>query len=306
MNRYSFYGLVIETEVELRQLIKADEDKKSPVDVMIYESKCADEVVEYLTKAGSFDRKYEIGLKYSCFFNKGGYYVIKDGREIIFETKEGYTPEKVSAWLLGFAFSMLLLQRNTLAVHCSAVCATNGNDTDGAILISGEPGAGKSSLTKKLLEDGYKIMADDVAAVRCDEEVIVYPAFPYQKLVRNEVEKRGLNLDNLIYINEDKDKFLVPVGDDFYPNPCKIKCMIFIVVGDVNEVIERQLTGIEQLIAFKTNLFLHRLYGEWENSQEVLNMCLKAASKCPVYLIVRPKGVDSVSIMANIVKKITQ
>ncbi len=303
MNRkYRLYGLVIETEVELIQLEK--ESEYSTTDIYIKEVKCADEVIEYLTKSGSIEAKYEIGLDYSCFMNKGGYYVIRDGKEIIFETKEGYTPEALSSWLLGFAFSMLLLQRKTLAIHCSAVCKKDYYRRRGAILISGEPGAGKSSLTKKLIEDGYKIMADDIAAVRCDKDNVVYPAFPYQKLVRNEVEKRGLNKENLIYINEDKDKFLVPAGDDFCSEPCEIKCMIFIVVSDAQEVKVRQLTGLEQLMAFRTNLFLHKLNGAWENLPEVLNMCLKVAGKCPVYLVMRPSGIDSISAMADIVKNI--
>jgi len=259
MKRYSLYGLVIETEVEFLQLTKVNEDDMSPADVIIRQDKCADEVIDYLTKVDALECQYEIGLEYSCFMNKGGYYVIKGGREIIFETKEGYTPENLSSWLLGYAFAMLLLERRTLAIHCSAVCQDRESEDDGAILIAGEPGAGKSSLTKKLLEEGYKIMADDVAAVRLEDEVNVYPAFPYQKLVRNEVEKRGLNKDELIYINEDKDKFLVPVGNAFCAEPRKIKFMVFIVVADVTEVQVKKLSGIEQLMAFRTNLFLHRL-----------------------------------------------
>ena len=88
--KYKLYGLTIETEVELMQLEK--ESDRSTTDVYIKEEKCADEVIEYLTKSGSIEAKYEIGLNYSCFMNKGGYYVIRDGKEILFETKEGYTP----------------------------------------------------------------------------------------------------------------------------------------------------------------------------------------------------------------------
>ncbi|WP_026528480.1 hypothetical protein [Butyrivibrio sp. VCD2006] len=304
--RYMLYGLTIESEVEFRQLLKADDNSESDAlaDVFIRHGNCADEVIENLTMAGALEKKYEIGLEYSCFMNKGGYYVIRDGKEIIFEAKSGYNDETVSAWLLGFSMAMLLLQRKTLAIHCSAVCGSADDITEGAILISGEPGAGKSTLTKKLLEDGYNIMADDVAAVRCVDDVMVYPAFPYQKLVRNEVEKRGLDKEKLIYINEDKDKFLVPVGDAFCAKPQRLKCMAFIVVADVQEVQLQKLSGLNQLMAVKQNLFLHRLSGEWENNKEVLQLCMSVAGKCPVYLIARPANVDSVEAIADIVKKL--
>ena len=304
MNKYSLYGLTIETDIDFTQLNVLDDSYNT--DVVIRRGECLNEVTEYLKKSGAYEKKYEIGLQYSCFMNKGGYYVIKDGKEIIFETKEGYTPMSVSAWLLGYCTAMLLLQRDTLAIHCSAVCVNGDGSSRDAFLISGRSGAGKSSLTRKLLERGYKLMADDVAAVRCEDEVMVYPAFPYQKLVRNEVEKRNLDKNDLIYVDEDKDKFLVPVGDVFSGTPAGIKAMIVIVVGDVHEVQIRKLSGLEQLMAVRNNLFLMALKGDWMESREVLNMCLKMAGKCPVYIIVRPQEGDSLDAMADLIAKIEE
>ena len=52
-------------------------------------------------------------------------------------------------------------------------------------------------------------MADDITVVDCnDKEVSAYPGFPYQKLCRDVVEKKQLDKDDLIYIDEDKDKYL--------------------------------------------------------------------------------------------------
>lgn len=300
MNKYTLYGLVIETDIEISHLLKTD-DNSNPVDVVIKQGNCKDEVTEYLKKVDAYEKRYEIGFDYSCFLNKGGYYVIKNGDTIIYETKDGFTPESLSPWLLGFAFSMVLLQRKTLAIHCSAVCEKGDGSENDILLISGRSGAGKSSLTKKLMEAGYKLMADDVAAVRCDEEVTVYPAFPYQKLCRNEVDKRELNYDDLIYINEDKDKFLVPVEDKFSSVPGKIRCMIYIVVADVPEVQVRKLSGLDQMMAIRRNLFLAILNGDWLNSPEVLSLCLKMAGSCPVYLVTRPSEGDTLEKISDIV-----
>ncbi len=302
MKKYSLYGLTIESDVDFPQLIALDDSYDA--DVVIRQGECLDEVTEYLKKTGAYEKRYEIGLHYSCFFNKGGYYVIKYGNSIVYETRDGYTPEMLASWLLGFAFSMILLERKTLAIHCSAVCK-KGDGSDGdVILISGRSGAGKSSLTKKLMEQGYKLMADDVAAVRCDDEVKVYPAFPYQKLCRNEVDKRELDYEDLIYIDEDKDKFLVPVGDAFADVPGKIKCMVFIVVEDVPEVQVQKLSGLDQMMAIKQNMFLTILHGSWLNSPDVLNMCLKMAGSCPVYVVIRPREGDSLDAIAQAVNGI--
>lgn len=310
MYRYLIYGIIVESEVEFMQLLKADENidltllqdgcNNGRADLTIHQGDCKDEVMDYLEKKDCLKRRYSIGLEYSAFFNKGGYYIIKNGNEIIFEMKEGYTTAIVSGWLLGFAMTMALLQKRVLAIHCSAVTAD-----DGAFIISGEPGAGKSSLTRKLLERDYKIMADDVAAVKIkDDHAVVYPAFPFQKLCRNEVESRNFDMNELIYIGEDKDKFLVPVKDKFVAQPQKLKFMLFLRKGDVDEVIVKKLSGLEQLMAIRQNVFLHKLSGEWENFPEVLNLALAIAGHCPVYMIIRPVEGNSQDIMADLAEKI--
>ncbi|WP_026509732.1 hypothetical protein [Butyrivibrio sp. LC3010] len=312
MKRYTLYGLTIESEVEFMQLdeINSAQEGSSEIqiDATIRQRECEYEVIDYLTEHDSLKRKYEIGLEYSCFMNIGGYFVIQNGREIIFQTKEDYTPEKVSPWLLGFSMAMLLLQRRILAIHCSAV--TDGDS--GAFLISGEMGAGKSSLTRKLIEKGFKIMADDVAAVKMEavaydneenkrlsadyietwnvlDHAMVFPAFPYQKLCRNEVESRNFSKDEIIYIDENKDKFLVPVKECFVDKPKKLKFMIYLITADIKELKVQRLSGLDQFMALRNNIFLHRLFGEWENDKEIIELCMRVSGKCPVYLILRPK-----------------
>ena len=316
MNRYRIYGLIIETEATFIQLEKAGADEGDAGNtIFIRQEKCADEVVSAVQKADAMKLKYVISSETSSFFNKGGYYMIRNGREIIFETKEGYTPSTVSAWLLGYCMAILLYERRTIAIHCSAVTGK-----DGAFLISGEMGAGKSSLTRKMLERGFGIMADDVAAVRLSDKegvsdqsgvhdsaaecAYVYPAFPYQKLCRNEVESRNFDMDELIYIDETKDKFLVPVKDKFVSKPQKLQFMIYLLVGETEDVAVQKLSGLNQLMAIRRNVFLHRLTGDWENSREYGELCLKIASKCPVYMIVRPATGNSQDKIADIVEKI--
>lgn len=296
MFRYKIYGLITESDVEFPHLVKAENTEEA--EVFIRQGSVGDEVNHYLDEAGI--RAYDIGFTKSILRNKGGYYIVDRGKEILYETREGYTPEMVGPWLLGFCYAMLLLQRRMLAVHCSAIA-----DKEGAFLISGVPGAGKSSITRVLLERGYGIMADDVAAVRLKEDgAVVYPAFPYQKLCRNEVEKREMDEDDLIYINEDKDKYLVPVGNAFVGEERNLRFLIFIVVSETDRVSVTKLSGLNQLFALRENLFLARLKGPWLNDKNLMDLCLKVASGCPVYLIERPDGVDTLKEMADTVEKI--
>ncbi|MBO6239435.1 MAG: hypothetical protein J6O61_00980 [Butyrivibrio sp.] len=302
MRKYKLFGLVIESDIDFLQLMLADQNDSNDV-VTVHAGKIS-EIVDKELEGESVN--YKVGLEFSCFRNSYGYYVINGGNEIIYESKEGVDLEAIKAFILGYCIAMLLLHKRTLSIHCSAVCDDN-SDNDGAILITGESGAGKSSLTRKLIECGYKVMSDDIAAIKKvtldgEEKCLVYPAFPYQKLCRNEVEKRSFDSDEIIYINEDKDKFLVPLKDTFIKEPRKLKGMIFLTVCDEKEINVQRLSGIMQLMALKQNLFLRKFYGDWQKDPEILQLCLQISEKCPVYLIKRPKEGDTLSEIAEKVK----
>lgn len=283
MYRYKMYEFILESEVEFVQLEKADDKVDSDRVIYVRFGKIAEEVMSLIKKNAPMTQCY-IRSDLGVFYNRFGYYLMRDGKEIIFEVKENRTVSDVSPFLLGYCIAMILQQRHILAIHCSAVY-----DEKGAILVSGDSGAGKSTISRKLLEAGMKLMADDVAAVDLKEGVpFVYPAFPYQKLCRNEVEGRNLNLDELIYVDEEKDKFLVPVKEVYYGHSAPLKLMVILVAEDVEDIEIKKLSGMEHVFALKENLFLSMLPGEWKDDIYLNKTCLMVASKCPVYQIKRP------------------
>lgn len=297
MYRYKIYGIILESEFELKLLVPAEETDKLSDVITVRERDVEEEVINCLKEADALKKHYEIGLDKSAMENIGGYYLIETS-QILVKIKDGYTYDTISSWILGYCLSMAMLQKGFLTVHCSAIAAKSG-----AVLVSGTPGAGKSSLAGKLLEQGYKLMADDVAAIRFkDDKCMVYSAYPFQKLCSNEVEKRALDKRQLIYINEDKDKYLVPVDDIFEPTPHQLKAFFYIIKAPVEELTIKKLSGFECFMSVKENLFLHRLKGNWENTPEVISQCMKMASGCDVYLIIRPESKDTLDkICENVI-----
>lgn len=298
MFRYKLYGLHVESEIEIMQLSAAGEDEyfSDTGKVTIRKGHIAESVRELLADS---PKPYSIGFETSFFENKYGFYHIQNGTEIKYEPKEAVSIELVKNFILGYCFAMLLLQRSTLAIHCSAVCFPKESKKEGALLIVGNSGAGKSTLTRKLIDKGFGFMADDMAAIDINEEIFVEPAFPYQKLCRNEVEANNMNQKELIYIDEDKDKYLIPVKDIFIDVPQKLLGMICIIPAEGKNVEIHKLSGIDQFLMFRNNVFMHKLKGQWENDKQFLDLCLKAAGMCPVYVITRPIGKDTADGMAE-------
>nr|WP_034908800.1 hypothetical protein [[Eubacterium] cellulosolvens] len=229
--------------------------------------------------------QYGIGRERSWLVNRTGEFLIRSGREIFYHAHEDANIWYLRSYLLGFVMAMLLHQRSMFAVHCSAVIHEGE-----ATLITGESGSGKSTLTARFLQHGAKLAADDIAAVKLTEEgSICYPAFPFQKLVRDAALAQGYQLDELLYINEVKDKFLVPMKEKFEASPCPVNRMIYLSPAPVSEIQVRQLRGMEQLFVFRNSQFLHSLPGEWEREEEFLQLSLKTAASFPIYLVLRPQ-----------------
>lgn len=285
MYYYHLYGCLLESDLEFPQLVKAECNSKVP-DIRFVSGMMPDELLQ---KA---EQKiyYEFGEKFSWLFNQTCIFYVEDGRTITYYLKPEGKVNYLQSYLLGFGASMLFLQRGEMAIHCSAL--HNGTE---AILIAGESGSGKSTITNYYLENGWQLMADDMAVVKYDKEkgAMVYPAFPYQKLCRNVVVERGYDFNEVIYINEFKDKFLVPYRGEFSLEGRPLKKFLMLNVHSGDEVIVQEIQGIGKLHICANNLFLRHLLGKQKYSPRIGQKCLELIANVDVHVIVRPNGKDT-------------
>lgn len=281
---YQLYGLKLETDLEFRQLLTDVEHGE--VEVVVAAGLIPEEIIQKEN-----DRKYEFGDKMSWLSNRTCCLLVENGSKITYSLKEGGNPEYLRTYILGWGMSMLALQRGILAIHCSAVANERG-----AVLICGESGAGKSTMTTAFLDKGYRLMADDMAFVetRPGDKAMVSPAFPYQKLCRGAALAQGYSLDELIYIDEDKDKFLVPYKGKFDFTAVPVRGMLVLGVIGGDEVIVREMSGVNRFHMVINNLFLRNLLGEQKYEPRTGQLCLNMAAVVPVAFIGRPVGQDTV------------
>ncbi len=279
---YKLYEMKLKTDFEFPQLIACDDDKEP--DIVIMQGEIPQEIIE------EKDRKYEFGEKRSWLSNLTCYFVVENGNKITYSLKEGGKLMPLRNYLLGFGMSMVAMQRGILSIHCSALA-----DDKGAILIAGESGAGKSTVTKAFLDKGYHLMADDMSWVetKADGKSYAKPAFPYQKLCRNVVVEQGLDFNELIYINESKDKFLVPYKGEFSEKAVPIKGFIMLCVTNKDKVLSEEIKGFNKMKICANNLFLRHLLGPDKYAPQLGQKCLKMASTMPIYCIGRPDGMDT-------------
>ena len=290
MYRYRLYGLSIISDLEFPQLVVETSDMSVAPEISIEECEVPEPI------ANITDKKYDFGADFSWLSNLTTWLVVENGSKIGYRLKEGGKVQALRNFILGFGMSMLAHQRGVLPIHCSAVA-----DNDGAVLIAGESGAGKSTLTTAFLERGYRLMADDMAFVETVDKKLTYayPAFPFQKLCRNVAIEKGYNLDELIYINEDKDKFLVPYQGEFGLEKIPVKAFIMLVLTGNEEVEIKEVTSLDKFIVYANNLFLRHLLRERKYNPEFGQLCIEMAANVPTYRIARPIEGDSTKQVAE-------
>ena len=281
---YRIYGNTLCSQTEFPQLLATGE-RKADIEVVIMPlerrtEKLTDCFVDKVTK----ERIY--------FCNQVGVFEITDGRRIAICPNPDVKPDKMIPFVLGYGIAMLFWQRGLHAIHCSAV------EQDGkAVLIAGGSGSGKSTLTSRLLENGFRLLTDDVAILQCrpGENVTVYPGFPQQKLCRDAALRNQLDLTELWYIDEDKDKFAVARRENFCDRETVLSAIVCLGVNAQGEQMECcELTGHAKLIAILENHFLFPMFRQNRVfSPEDMERCLWIAQSVPVYSIRRLAGIDS-------------
>lgn len=294
---YKVYGLTIASDMEFLQLIQMPPEFQGTIDVTIKKGVIPDVVLEKERQKINYD----FGSDFSYLCNKTCRFIVENGRSITYMLKEGKSAMSLSTFILGYGLSMLALQRGQLAIHCSAI------SKDGkACLICGEPGAGKSTVTSVLLKQGWKLMADDMAVVDTRDGITyVHPAFPYQKLCKDAAISQGYCLEEEIYIDEYKDKYLVRYKDEFSTEEKPLVNLIYLVIGDENSNVERkEISGLDSFYVCTENLFLRKLLREKKYQPGIGQLALKMAGSIAIKQVIRPYGKDTLTEIIDCIQTI--
>ena len=297
MYNYRMYGMRIVSDREIFQLLTeeraleldAREGIKNAVLPVVYIQKGVSEEMKTRDKDG---QKWGIDSKDSWVSNNTAWINVLDGERICYEVKPTGEDSKLNSYLLGFGMALIALQKGILPIHSSGIMKGNN-----AILISGDSGAGKSSLTAEYIESGFDLMADDVTYIKKGEDDMpyAYPAFPYQKLCRNEVEKRHQGEEGLVYIGEEKDKFLVPWRGNYTAGSRPLRAIVFMSKYDGNELKIMELKGFEKYMVLGRALFMLALLRDKVHQKDIGENVMWLASKVPVIGVLRPDGKDTLA-----------
>ena len=252
---YRIYGLRVQSQIPFSQ---AQPDVPGEAEVRIVFGR----VPDFLREAG---RKgygtWTNGFTSAWFRVREGTQVyVEGGNQITVELSKEPRMLLVTSLLLGAGMALICLQRGEPFFHGSALDAGGQ-----AILLCGESGAGKSTVAMELLQRKLGFLADDTMRVHPGVGgMLAEPSYPQQKICRDMALKCGKPLEELIYIDEERDKYAWR-RQDCYRKEAVVLGKIFWLRKDPvdrrkDAVRIRRITGKEALEILSAQLYLADTY----------------------------------------------
>ena len=242
-----------------------------------------------------------------CVINRGhvfykcpaGCYEITDGNRILYQPGEGVREELSRTFLLGSAMAVIQMQRGTYPLH-GGVLEVNGK----AVLISGSSGAGKSTITSWMVKKGYRYLTDDVGTVLMDgKQPMMLPSYPQRKLRRDACLEMGYNLEDLVLVDFERDKYGIREPSAWYGSRLPFGSVYEIALVRPEDPLRMyEIEGTDKLGVIIRNLFRPWYYEDQKWPPENVKHLIEIANHVKTFRIERPHGLMTVEPILGLLK----
>lgn len=294
---YSIFGMCFKCNFKIEQVIEAEKDCKIDVEVRIAEM--PQHIIDSIEK-----KKIEYSYKedeYWFYMKRVGVFRIYNKKYIDIAPAENADEEEIKSYLLSAGFFLLAAQRRIVMLHGGVI-----NINNGAVIITGDCGAGKSTLVTEFILNGYKYIADDVGLVNINKGIVeIKPGYPQQKLCRDTAKKFGYDLNELIYIDEERDKFAVRSREHFLYKTLPLKAIFEVVENhNISNVVIEKINGVNKIKCIIDNLYERDICKYIGLEEKYFNVLIKIAKEIPYYKIYRPADLFTANEQMQLINKI--
>ncbi len=176
---------------------------------------------------------------------RAGRFLVENGNQITLERNRGAEDEVLATYFTTWIIAALLQQRGLLVIHANAVVTEHG-----AVVVTGESGAGKTSSVAKLIELGAKMLSDDIVVLRFDQSgrVVALPGVNKLNLCEDAAISMGYDLGVLVRNPFKDNKLFAPVAA-MAKEPVTLHRIYWMDIGDNHELNVAPLAGMEKSVA---------------------------------------------------------
>ncbi|MED1863897.1 aldolase [Fictibacillus nanhaiensis] len=235
---YFAFGLQIESEYEIPEFTKRNGEEQAHVTIMKRD-------LSHLWKEHATSDTRVIVKENLVLFHIENLatFCVRNGEQILVSPENEAEEDRIRLYLLGSCMGALLMQRNVLCLHGSAI-EINGK----AYAITGHSGAGKSTLATAFLQKKFKLLTDDVIAITYDKQnqPMVVPGYPQQKLWKESLQNFGMEHKGYKPLVDRENKFAVPIPG-FHHQPVPLAGLIELSISEDGSLTLKEITGLERV-----------------------------------------------------------
>lgn len=295
-NRYTVYGIAVDSDVELPELRVRPPDDRNDPDLVLRLGRIPPRADEAVREYGYYETDGVLGF----YSRTEGRFLYRGGREVFLDPDPAMHPSVLRLYILGAALNIALQQRGLWVFHASVVCIKGR-----AVAFMGHQHAGKTTMAAALHRRGHTLLSDDVLAIRMTEDgPLALPGFPRFKMWPDSAEALGVAAETLPRVREDLDKRSCAVARRFSEDPAPLDRMYILRNGDA--------PGIEPLAPRKAHL---ELIPHWDLSKfgpkflqgprmgQCFLQCGELAKRVPVSLLTRTANLADLPRIAALVEE---
>ncbi|NOX60444.1 MAG: hypothetical protein GXP42_00615 [Chloroflexi bacterium] len=230
----------------------------------------------------------------------GARFLVRQGREVVVERVGRGRDDVVRAFLLSSCMSALIMQRGLPPLHGNALVGEQG-----AMLLSGNAGAGKSTLALALHLRGFRSLADDLSAIRMESDGAcrVLPGYPSIKVWADACQRLGVNTSELKQIRPELHKYHYPIPPNaFCTRPTRLHAIYFLTAKPIERPKLKPLEGAAKLREIQSHLFKFRFAEAQRVWPWLFGAMIAIASQARVCIIERPKSGCSLDELADLIE----
>lgn len=229
-----------------------------------------------------------------------GSFYASDGNYISLVIDPEASQASVELYLNGSTYGAILHQRKIMPLHGSCFVYNNMG-----IMLCGESGAGKSSLTASFCHNGSAFLTDDVTPIVFSESLpFILPLSDRIKLWDDSLEQLKLEKGELAQIYQDYGKFYLPVDSEI-TKPYPLHLIFIIEKHDDKEVKFAELEGIERFTALRNEIYRWEyLQGMAASEAKYLKNLINISTNVKVIQVFRPEEIKIETLRSILAKKI--
>lgn len=213
--------------------------------------------------------------------------LIRNGCEVVVDAPLATDRVVLRAYILGTAMAFVLRQRGLMVLHASCVARDDGV----VIAFLGGSGWGKSTLASAFHQQGYRLITDDVMALRLDTaSPQVVPSFPEVKLLPDAMMAVGAQTDAMPMLHSLSHKQIQRLETRFAQTPVPLKHLFVLRAGEFNQILPLSRTqAFPELIQHSRATKM--LYDQTCRIQH-FHQCSRLAKEIPMAYLQRPRSLE--------------